>query len=68
MTDTVFKLKQGEQTYDDFFNALTVAEARAAEKGGSVIVSRKLLNRFEDVAKVYPDGRRELLGDFDPEA
>lgn len=66
MSEHQFKLKHGEKRYDNFYHAATVAEAKAAEDDKPVIISRKLLNRFEDVAQVHPDGRvEELVDDLD---
>ncbi len=66
--DTTFTLKDGEATYDSFFDAVTVAEAKASEENRAVTVCRRLLNTFEDLVRVHPDGRRETLADdFEPD-
>ncbi len=59
----VFKLKHGEATYDDLYKALVVAEAKAEDEDEPVVVSKKLLNTFEDVVRVFPDGTQERLDD-----
>lgn len=59
--DSVFKIEDGERTYDERFNAVTVAEAKAAEEDAPVTVYRKLLRTFEPVVKVYPGGEQERL-------
>lgn len=63
MTEEVYKLKGGQARYDDRYKAITVAEAKAEEDGEPVVVSRKLLNTFEDVVKVHPNGSQEQLED-----
>ncbi|MDY6769742.1 MAG: hypothetical protein SVU88_02095 [Candidatus Nanohaloarchaea archaeon] len=57
----VYRLEDGETTYDDRFDAITVAEAKASETGDPVTVHRKLLHTFEPVLRIHPDGRREDL-------
>ncbi len=59
--DEVYRLEGGERTYDEFFSAVTVAEAKAAEEDSPVTVYRKLMRTFEPVAKIHPDGEQERL-------
>lgn len=59
----VFKLKEGEATYDDLYKATVVAEAKAEDEEEPVVVCRKLLNTFEPVVKIFPDGSQERLDD-----
>lgn len=66
MSENTFKLKGGEATYDSFYDAVQVAEARAEQTDRSVIVCRKLVHTYEDVVKVFPDGDQERLSDFTP--
>lgn len=59
--EEVYKLEGGEKTYDEFFNAVKVAEAKAEEEDSPVKVFKKLLRTFEPVVKVHPDGEQEQL-------
>lgn len=59
--DEVYRLEDGEKTYQEFYNAVTVAEAKAEEQESPVTVYRKLLRSFEPVVKVHPDGTEEKL-------
>ncbi|MFB6166818.1 MAG: hypothetical protein ABEJ62_00975 [Candidatus Nanohaloarchaea archaeon] len=61
MTDEVFKIEGGEKSYDSYYSAETVAEAKAEEEGESVKIYRKLLNTFEPVMEIHPDGEKEEL-------
>lgn len=61
-----YRLEGGSKEYEKFINALKVAEAKAKEESNPVIIQRKLLNSYEDVAKVHPSGKREdIEGDQD---
>lgn len=61
MTDGVYKLKNGQKEYDQLVHAVTVAEAKAADEDEAVVICKKLLNRFEEVIRVEPDGSQERL-------
>lgn len=61
MTDGVYKLKDGQKEYDEYLHAVTVAEAKAADEGEPVVICKKLLNRFEEVVRIHPDGSQERL-------
>lgn len=63
MSEEVYKLKGGQKEYDERMHAVTVAEAKAADEEEPVVVCRKLLNRFEEVVRVHPDGSQERLDD-----
>ncbi|MFB6265901.1 MAG: hypothetical protein ABEI07_02340 [Candidatus Nanohaloarchaea archaeon] len=59
--DEVYRIEDGEKTYDEFFNAVKVAEAKAEEEDSPVRIFRKLLRTFEPVARIHPDGEQERL-------
>ncbi|MDY6773763.1 MAG: hypothetical protein SVS85_01060 [Candidatus Nanohaloarchaea archaeon] len=59
--DEVYRIEEGEKTYDEFFSAVKVAEAKAEEEDSPVRVYRKLMRTFEPVAKIHPDGTKERL-------
>lgn len=61
--DEVYKLKYGQKEYDNLYHAITIAEAKAEDEDEEIILCRKLLNRFEPVLKIYPDGSQERLTD-----
>lgn len=61
MADGVYKLKTGQKEYNEFMHAVTVAEAKAADEEEPVIICKKLLNRFEEVVRIHPDGSQERL-------
>lgn len=63
MTEQVYKLKQGSKEFDELISAVKVAKAKAAENDEDVVVCRKLLNTFEPVVSVSPDGSEERLTD-----
>lgn len=57
----VYRIEGGEKSYDEFFNALKVAEAKAEQDDEPVRIFRKLLRTFEPVVKIHPDGSQEKL-------
>lgn len=59
--EEVYRLEDGEKVYDEFFHAVQVAEAKAEDEDRSVTVYRKLLNSFEPLVKIHPDGSQEKL-------
>jgi hypothetical protein len=58
-----FKLKNGQKEYDNYFNAVTVAKAKAEEEETPITICKKELQTFEPIATVHPDGAEEKLDD-----
>lgn len=56
-----YRIKGGNKKYENFFNVLKVAEAKAKEEESPITIQKELLNTFEDVTKVHPSGKREDL-------
>lgn len=61
--DGVFKLEKGQKEYENIYHAMTVAEAKAADEDEPVTIYKKLLNTFEPVVKILPDGSQKQLSD-----
>lgn len=62
MTD-VFKLEHGQKEYENYYNAVKVAKAKAETEEEPITVCRKNLREFEPVVKVHPDGTEERAED-----
>lgn len=58
-----FKLKGGEKEYDNYINAVTIAEAKAEEQGEPVIVCKKETTSYTPLVRVLPNGSQEKLED-----
>lgn len=56
-----YKLKRGQKEYSNYFNAVTVAKAKAEEEEDPVTICRKEMESFEPVVKIHPDGQEEKL-------
>lgn len=56
-----YKLEDGSKEYDDYFEALTVAKAKAEKQETEVTIYEKDLEMFEPYARVDPDGSEERL-------
>ncbi|MDY6770529.1 MAG: hypothetical protein SV186_01070 [Candidatus Nanohaloarchaea archaeon] len=56
-----FKLKGGQKEYDNYINALKVAEAKAEQKEEPVEVCKKELEEYNELVRVFPDGSQEKL-------
>lgn len=65
-TDDVFKIKDGSAEYNSIHDAVAVAKTRAAAEGRPITICRKLLNTYEPVIRLHPDGSKEQVQD-DPD-
>jgi hypothetical protein len=58
-----FKLKGGEKEYDNYINAITIAEAKAEEQEEPVTVCKKETRSYTPLVQVNPDGSQEKIED-----
>ncbi|MCJ7429091.1 MAG: hypothetical protein MUP66_01745 [Candidatus Nanohaloarchaeota archaeon QJJ-5] len=61
MTDTVYKIEDGSKEYDNYFEALTVAKAKAEKNETEITIYEKDMHSFEEIAIVDSDGSEERL-------
>lgn len=61
MNKKVYKIEEGSKEYDNYFEALTVAKAKAEKNEVEVTVYEKDMKTFEPYARVTSDGSEERL-------
>lgn len=61
--DEIYRLRGGSKEYEDYYNALTVARAKADTEDEAVEVCRREGNDLQPVVRVTPDGDEIELED-----